>query len=46
MTVEQAREILWSKFDGLTDEDVLSIVALYRAVARIFINKAIKNRKS
>lgn len=39
MDAEKAREILWDHWSQMTDEDIEKIIALYRAISRIFISK-------
>jgi len=39
MSIKEARATLWSISDSLSDEQVNEMIALLRAIARIFITK-------
>lgn len=44
MTISEARKILWDVWNQLSDEKVEELIALYRAIARVFINKEHKSK--
>jgi hypothetical protein len=44
MNIKEAREILWEDTNNLSDEDIEAIIAMYRAVSRLFLQKLVKGK--
>jgi hypothetical protein len=41
MTIERAREILWSAYDVLDDSQILKIIKLFESISLILIEKEV-----
>ena len=39
MDISKARKILWEVWKELSDEKIKELITLYRAIARVFIDK-------
>ena len=41
MTIERAREILWSDYDVLNDTQILNIIKLFESTSLVLIGKEV-----
>lgn len=43
MTLERAREILWSAYDVLSDEQIIKMIELFESISLVLIEKETSN---